>query len=230
MHRAFKPLSLMLFLGLMLLGFVCLKSIESIRHAPLPTPEAIETKWTSLSKMKAEVGSRSKIKLDEEPSTEVSASQPLLPEDRPDWVAQPDSVDGDIHRIAIGTELASSIEECRNKLDIALLDGMRQYVDEHLSNHRKLASKLTELHAPWIRKNLMDSDTQFEAILDRPAGTYHQLWVQLEIDPRSRGTIMQWLQRLETQWRAGAVGVVAGGCVLCLSLLNVGLSLFAKKL
>ncbi len=223
---ASKLLLLILFLGFMLVSFQRLRSYEPqgreiVRLAETPLMRA--------SNGEAEFGSSSQIQLDDEPATDVSSSQPLLPEDHPDWVALADSVDGEIHRIAIGTELASSIEECRNQLDIALVDGVRRYVDEHLSKNPKTTSRLTELNATWIREHLMESNIEYEATLTRPAGTYHQLWVQLEIDSKARGTIYQWLKRSETKWRAGAVGLAGGGCVVCLSLLNVGLSLFAKK-
>ncbi len=210
----------------MLVGF---QRIRSIEFTKVQRDRALEQTELASAYHEAVEQKRSQIQLDNESTPEVLSSQPLLPDDRPDWVAQADSVEGEPHRIAIGTELANTIEECRSKLDVALVEGMHRYVTEHLSKNREHSSKLREMNAAWIREHLMDSNRVFEAKLARPAGTFHQLWVQLNIDAQSRTTIEQWIRRLETHSRAGIVGLVAAGCVACLAIINLGLSVFAKK-
>jgi hypothetical protein len=106
---------------------------------------------------------------------------------------------------------------------------MQRYVNEHLSKNQKQLPKLPELNAQWIRKHLLDPEREYEATLERPAGTFHQLWVQLKMDGESRATIERSIQRLETKSRAGVVGLAAVGCVVCLAVMNVGLRFLAKK-
>ena len=38
------------------------------------------------------------------------STDPLLPSDKPDWVAVKDSLDGNVHRISVSTELLDSEE------------------------------------------------------------------------------------------------------------------------
>ena len=222
-----KLVVLVSFIALMMLAFVGLKSFDPQRDS---TNMSIENRSIGSNMQETDFISTSQIELDDHSSVKDSTSQPLLPEDRPEWVAQSDQVEQEIHHIAIATELASSIDECRNKLDEALVDGVRRYVGEHLSKNQEVASKLADLNASWIRTHLMKSNIQFDATLERPAGTYHQLWVQLEINPESRKTIDEWIARTETKTRAAAVGLMGGGFVVCLSLINVGLRFFAKKI
>jgi hypothetical protein len=85
------------------------------------------------------------------------------------------------------------------------------------------------LNVTWIREKLLDLNSEYDAILSRPAGTYHQLWVRLKIDEEARATIGEWIRRSETKWRASVVGMVGAGMVVCLSLLNVGLKFFVQK-
>lgn len=224
--NAAKLISLVLFLAAMLIA------MRRVRHSPDASQEfsrvSINQPIESAGAV-AEFTSSSQIRLDDESRKTSVTSLPLLPDDRPDWVAQPDSVEGDTHRIAIGTELTGSIEECRSNLDAALLDGTKRYIEKHLAQKTTIASKLPELNTSWIRMHLIDPDKEYVATLDRPAGTYHQLWVQLRIDPASRATMRQWLQRAETRSRAGVVGLIGAGCVVCLTLFNLGLGFIAKK-
>ncbi len=218
----FGIISIVVFLGFIVLG------IRDTRER-FPEDRVLVLTPSNTSTTEAELSTSSQIQLDDEvQEAKILASQPLLPDDRPDWVAQADRVDGAIHRIAIATELSSSIEDCRAKLDEALVDGMHRYVDDHLAKNQKVASMLAELNAGWIRAHLMNSTLEYDAEIKRPADTYHQLWVQLEIGPQERSTIEKWIQQLETTRRAGAVGLTAGGLVVCLAVLNAGLKLFSK--
>jgi len=214
---------------LVFLAFVLLWIPASVPRTSVPEDRDSVRPASSLSNTEAEFISNSQIKLDDEVlETKILASQPLLPDDRPDWVAQADRVDENIHRIAVATELSNSLEECRAKLDEALVEGMHRYVDDHMAKDQHVASKLAELNATWIRAHLMSANLEYDAEIKRPADTYHQLWVQLEIGPQERVTIKRWIQQLETTRRAGAIALTAGGLVVCLAFLNAGLKLFSK--
>ncbi|MDZ4849835.1 MAG: hypothetical protein SGI77_11100 [Pirellulaceae bacterium] len=224
--RFFKIVALVAFLGMMTMAFSVVKVREQRQRSAEPMEYDLAQR---VSQSIPKVASKSQIELDDRQTDKESISQPLLPPDCPEWVAQPDNVAGSIHHIAVGTDLANSKEEARTKLDEAMLSGIRRYIDEHLSDNQSIAAKLDKLNAEWIRKHLMDEDFQYDAEISRLGETYHQLWVQLKIGPDERDTLAQWIQGLETFQRARAVGLAGGIAVFCLVVLNAGLGIFVKK-
>lgn len=214
------------FISLTFVGFwIVAKTDQPFKKSNMPAAHRFAKKTVAAD---AEFSTSTQIQLDEVSTNQNGTSQPLLPDDCPAWVGQVDQVDGETHRIVIASELMSSIEECRSKLDEALVTGVQHYVNENLSNDENVASKLIDLDANWIRSHLMGDNVEYEATLKRPTDTYHQLWVQLEISRQERETISRWIQQLETSKRASAVGLVGGSLVVCLALLNAGLKLFSK--
>jgi GTP cyclohydrolase II len=158
--------------------------------------------------------------------TEPTISAALLysPE-KPDWVVSPESTDGKVHRIAVSTDLLASEEECREQLDTAILEAARRYANEHVLAD-SVAGKLHDLNVAWVRENWLVPNRQWATILDRPSGTYYQLWVQLEIFQEDREKIRSWYSELETRRKSLlciviclSVGVLAGA-------LNMGLRVF----
>ncbi len=161
-----------------------------------------------------EVDYKTRIDLDESPNANEKNDDSLLPADRPAWVAMPDDVSSDVHRICVSSELESTIVATRATLDRALVDQVRRYVDRYqAANGKAVASQLSRLNADWIKNNLADNAPEYEAILERPSGTYHQVWTQLSIDPDDRATIQSWINRLEVRNRAGSIGVLFVGLI-----------------
>ncbi len=243
-RRRIKEISLLSLLS----GFIVIAVFFGLFYLRLSNTDAVRSK-SEMETMGAAIADRSKsppshfesefsttfsttseLRLDENSGSNERRSQPLLPEDHPEWVAQVDRLDGDVHRIAVATELQNSIAECRAKLDDALLDGTRRYIDEHLTGNQKVASKLPNLNVAWIRASLLKSDVEYDAEIVRPSDTYHQLWVQLEIGRQERETIQKWIQQLETTRRAGVIAFVVGGLVVCFSVLNAGFRMFSKAI
>ena len=218
------------FIGLFLVRLGHTTAVHSISEIEtMSSTVAVEPK-SQPTNINAEFSTTSDLRLDENSAGNGLRSQPLLPNDHPEWVAQVDRVDGEVHRISVATELSNSVKECRAKLDDALLEGTRRYIDEHLADNQKVASKLASLNTAWIRAKLLKSDLEYDAEIVRPSDTYHQLWVQLEIGRQDRETIQKWIQQLETTRRVGVVAFVAGGLVLCLSALNAGFRMFSKAM
>ncbi len=151
-------------------------------------------------------------KSNSEPTAIVSDSEPLYSDDKPEWVAAPDVLDGNIHRVSFSTELLESEEACREQMDKVMLEAARQYVNQHVIAE-PVAHKLTALNASWVRENWLVPNREWVAVLDRPSGTYHQLWGQLEIFPEDRQKVAEWYHDLDTRRRS----------LLCLFLsLSVG--------
>ncbi|MCY2973679.1 MAG: hypothetical protein NTW52_03315 [Planctomycetota bacterium] len=139
-------------------------------------------------------------------------SVPLYSDDKPDWVAAPDVLDGNVHRVTFTTELLESEEACRAQVDKIILDAARQYVNQHVIDE-PIAQKLSGLTASWVRENWLVPNREWVAVLERPSGTYHQLWGQLEIFPEDRQQVTAWYHDLEIRRRS----------LLCLFLsLSVG--------
>jgi hypothetical protein len=137
----------------------------------------------------------------------VPMSNPLYSDDKPDWVAAPDVLDGNVHRVTFSTELLASEDACREQIDKVILDAARQYVNENVIAE-PVAQKLSMLNAAWVRENWLVPNREWVALLERPSGTYHQLWGQLEIFPEDRQLVADWYHDLEIRRRS----------VLCLFL------------
>jgi hypothetical protein len=142
-----------------------------------------------------------------EQGSPVPKSDPLYSDDKPDWVAAPDVLDGNVHRVTFSTELLASEEACREQIDKVILDAARQYVNENVIAE-PVAQKLSMLNAAWVHENWLVPNREWVALLERPSGTYHQLWGQLEIFPEDRQLVADWYHDLEIRRRS----------VLCLFL------------
>jgi hypothetical protein len=169
-----------------------------------------------------EIEYKSQINLDESQDAKKKNEDSLLPVDRPSWVAMPDDLSSDVHRISVSSEPESSIEAARATLDQSLVDQVRGYIDRyHPTKGKAVASQLGQLNADWIKKNLAVNAPEYEAILERPIGTYHQVWTQLSIDADDRATIQSWINRLEARNRAGSIGVLFAGVIGLTSVFHV---------
>jgi len=161
----------------------------------------------------------------------ATSSDPLYSADKPEWVAAPDLLDGSVHRISVSTDLLESEEACRSQLDSAILDAARRYVNQHLLPE-PVAEKLSGLNAAWVRENWLVPNRDWMAELDRPSGTYHQLWGQLEIFPEDRQQVTDWYHDLEIRRKSLlclllclSVGGLAGAANMGLRFWGSGTSL-----
>jgi hypothetical protein len=181
---------------------------------------ALVAKCSLLSNVSTTIGAENdagKAVVDSTKSSSESAStvpntDPLYSDDKPEWVATPDVLTGNIHRVSFSTELLESEEACREQIDKVILEAARQYVNQHVIAE-PVAHKLSALNASWVRENWLVPNREWVAVLDRPSGTYHQLWGQLEIFPEDRQKVAEWYHDLDIRRRS----------LLCLFLsLSVG--------
>jgi len=163
-----------------------------------------------------------------DPEAPSLTSEPLLPLDKPDWVASADRIDGNIHRLTVATDPMDSLDACHDQLDSTILAAARRYVNERVLEEPD-ADKLNGLTAQWVRENWLVPNREWEAVLNRSSGTYYQLWVELEVFPDDRELIKKWYQELETQRKSLLsllfclfVGATAG-------VANMGLRLIVRK-
>ncbi len=135
-------------------------------------------------------------------------TEPLLPVDRPDWVARAPQITDTIHYISVGGELATSFEDSLKSIDTSLLVEGRRYVDQYLIDEPK-ASELENLTADWIRSHWLVENKTFDAVVKVPSETYHQAWVELRVSLADREIVKQWYQERKRQDRVANLGMVA---------------------
>jgi hypothetical protein len=135
-------------------------------------------------------------------------TEPLLPADRPEWVARPPQISDSIHYISVGGEPAATFEESLKNIDASLVAEGRRYVNQYLLDEPK-AGELPKLTADWIRANWLVENKTYDAEIKVPSGTYHQAWVELRVSLADREIVKQWYQESKRQDRVFSLGVVA---------------------
>ncbi len=167
----------------------------------------------------AAASSPSEITTDNEAETVMNAAdttgpvigvhtEPLLPVDRPDWIARAPQITDTIHYLSVGGELAATFEESLKSIDTSLLVEGRRYIDQYLIDEPK-ASELKNLTADWIRSHWLVENKTYDAEVKVPSGTYHQAWVELRVSLADREIVKQWYQERKRQDRVANLGIVA---------------------
>lgn len=172
--------------------------------------------------------------------TSDAGNDSILPADRPDWVAAPDNFTDNVHQIGIAGDLEDSAEAARRKFDAALVEGVRGYIQRCIveqwleqeaspwtskGNEIEMASlanrvKQLPIAADWIRKNLADKAPEYEAVMERPSGTYYQLWTRLSVDAEDRKVMVSWVKNLEIRHRVGLLGAGVFGLLVLMTILH----------
>ncbi len=136
--------------------------------------------------------------------------QPVLPADRPAWVASPPDLSTDTHRLFVGSVPASDPEAAASALNPALIANLHSYIDDHVLNERGAAAEL-DLTSTFIRKNLMNQQSRVMLELNTPGEPMFQEWVTLEISPEQRAQFQQWHQEVVQRNRLAPIGIGLAG-------------------
>ena len=165
--------------------------------APAEVSSTEETAIVSESRdedSQIEVSSESKTSESNREEMDLTQSPNLLPADRPDWIAKPVDIERSKHLISVDCDAAVTIEESKATRDESILREARKYVDKYVLKIDGAAEQLDRLNADWIRRHWLKKGKEFDAVLTTSSATYHQHWVQLEIDDRSRRIVENWWQ------------------------------------
>lgn len=140
-----------------------------------------------------------------------SFDSPIWDRSTPAWVKDR-IIDPEVVRVAIESSVESSPEECKNSMDQQLPELVQKILEDHVLRYAK-ASEITQLTPEYFLEKLVKPDTQYELILDRPSGTYHQLFRLVQIGPDQIKEIQRWERDFVTakrvQWLSGsALGVL----------------------
>lgn len=159
----------------------------------------------------------------------AESSNPLLNESAPAWIRDGLSKEGDELRFPIATSLHSDVEECRNELDNVLLSEVRDYLEKNVLLDGVSATNLAGLTTEYIKKKLLVPEREYVNIVDRPSGSYHQLWRQIFISKSELAVIRGWEKNREVLERTKQVGVVGGSALLGMTLLSGMVGLLARR-
>lgn len=146
-------------------------------------------------------------------------AQMLLPENRPAWIGAAPDLSTSQHRLFVGSFPMATPDEAEGALDEPLVAAVRSYLDETLFNDYK-AYKL-HVSADFIRKNMLDTSTEFMAQLSTREGPMYQKWVVLEITPEHRKHFVEELRQVQQVERMKVLGVGLLGILGVTGLANV---------
>jgi hypothetical protein len=159
----------------------------------------------------------------------AESSTPLLNENAPAWIRDGLSKEGDELRFPIATSLHSDVEECRNELDSVLISEVRDYLEKNVLIEGVSAGDMAGLTTEYIKKKLLVPEREYVNIVDRPSGSYHQLWRQIFISKSELAVIRGWEKNREVLERTKQVGLMGGSALLGMTLLSGMVGLLARR-
>ena len=140
-----------------------------------------------------------------------------------DWI-----VDKEVVRVAIESSVESSAQECRVAMDQQMVELIQKVLDEHVLVHTK-ASEISELTPEYLTTKLLKEKTEYELVLDRPSGTYYQLWRLVHIGPDQIKQIKRWERESVTTKRVAWLSGSAVSALLLLASASGLTGLLAKR-
>jgi hypothetical protein len=131
---------------------------------------------------------------------------PIWDNSTPAWVKDR-VIDQEVVRIAIESSVESSAQECRVSMDEQTTELVRKVLDEYILSHAK-AVEIDQLTPEYLSSKLVRPNTEYELVLDRPSGTYYQLFRLVHIGPDQIKEIQRWERDSVTakrvQWLSGS--------------------------
>ena len=152
---------------------------------------------------------------------------PVLNGSTPDWVKS-GLVLGEDLSFAISSSFMADQEQCREDLKSRMMSEVREYLDKNVLQFAE-AYKLPELTQEYVEKYWVKKGQVFENIQDRPAGTFHQLWIGLHISSEQLTKIREWEKQSVREQRTRKVGIFGGVGVCVITLLSGAVGLLARR-
>ena len=160
-------------------------------------------------------------------STWPGNQSPIWDPKTPSWVKDR-VVDNEVVRVAIESSVESSAQECLVAMDQQMVELVQKVLDQYVLTHTQ-ASQIEQLTPEFLTTQLVKADTQYELVLDRPSGTYHQLWRLVHIGPDQIQQIHRWERESVTAKRVQWVGQGALGALAILASASGLTGLLAKR-
>ncbi|MFN7736857.1 MAG: hypothetical protein ACK5O8_12120 [Pirellula sp.] len=134
-----------------------------------------------------------------------SFNKPLLGDNAPSWVRER-IVSTTRLRAPIASSLFESLEECRKDIDQRLLEEVRIILVQNGFGEMSTSWPEGALTESYIREHFL-ADSEFDNVQELPSGTYHQLWVLLDIDETQLSYLKHWERQFVGEERAMLVGL-----------------------
>jgi hypothetical protein len=148
----------------------------------------------------------------------VTTDRPILGDGVPDWIRQRVTEEDQI-LVPIESSMYTTVEECRDDLESKLVGEAKKVLDSYVL--RGVSSdSIPELTSSFIRDKLIDQQSEFDNFQERPSGSFHQLWVRMDIDKKELAQIREWERAVVTQervWRLGGLSFAVLGSIAGLS-------------
>ena len=162
------------------------------------------------SKNEVEAKTTSEPSIRSETSLDRSLDQaPIWDTNAPAWVRDR-VIDREYVRVAIESSVESSLEECRAAMQQQAYAQVLDVLDAHVLQYSK-ARSIPELNEEFVMKELFKQETEYDLVLDRPSGTYHQLYRLLSIGPDAMYKMKRWDRESAMRSRVKqAVGTTVG--------------------
>jgi hypothetical protein len=158
---------------------------------------------------------------------DLEASSPFLSEKAPKWVREA-VISDELVRLPIASSLCSTLSECREDLKDRLVLLVHQALQEKvLRSSEKI--ELKPLTKQYIEDHLIRPDQEFDNEMERPSGTYHQLYQLVQIGPEELREIKSWERNEVTRERTRNIGLIALVGLTALSGLSGGANLLARR-
>lgn len=151
----------------------------------------------------------------------------ILNENTPDWVKE-GLVMGDDHKLAISSSLFPDREQCKEDLKVRLMIEVRSYLDKHVLRLAR-SSQLPELTQEYVEANWVVANREFDNVQDRPSGTYHQLWMELQISAEQLEVVRGWEKSRVREKRVKQVGVLGGMGIAAITCFSAMLGVLARR-
>jgi hypothetical protein len=211
------------------------KSPQEPPDTSIPSPPAAPTIPNIPAPAKAEVdGSESFETVAGDISSAVEVGKyiesmpiPVLNGSTPEWVKN-GLVLGEDLSFAISSTYMTDLEQCRDDLKSRMMSEVREYLDKNVLQIAQ-AYSLPELTQEYVEKYWVKKGQVFENIQDRPAGTFHQLWIGLHISSEQLSKIREWEKQTVREQRTKRVGIFGGVGVCAITLLSGAVGLLARR-
>ena len=190
-------------------------------ESPAEVPEQSEAKAEIHDNESFEPLTSNEVELSQAPSTNV------LNDETPEWVKN-GLVFGDDNHLVISSSVFPELSQCEEDLRSRLLNEVHVYLDKHVLE-AKTASMLDYLTYEYVEENWIVPNKRFDNVSHRPSGTYHQLWIELQISSNELEKIRQWERSVFREQRTKQVGVLGGIGIAILTVFSGLVGVLARR-
>jgi hypothetical protein len=200
-----------------------------VSQAEIHADESLEPLASAASNVSATEAISSASSSTTTSSTAVTreASPNLLNSETPDWVKD-GLVLGESHRLAISSSLLPDLEQCEEDLKSRMMWEVRSYLDKHVLTHSN-ASQLSELTPEYVEKYWVVPNRVFDNVQDRPSGTYHQKWIELQLSAEQLDKVRSWERTNQRERRTKQIGLLGGAGIAGIALFSGLIGLLARR-